>query len=47
VLGEIEVTVGEEGAVRGVVVLGVEVLQIFVLQVGDEFRLTTRVELVL
>lgn len=47
VLGKIEVTVGEEGTVRGVVVLRVEVLQIFILQVRNEFGLTTRVELVL
>jgi hypothetical protein len=47
VLGKIEVTVRKEGAIRGVVVFRVEVLQIFILQVRNEFGLTTRVELVL
>lgn len=46
-LCEIEISIRQECAVRWVIVFGMEVLQIFVLKIWNEFRLTTRVELIL
>jgi len=39
-LGEVQITIGEELRVRGVIVLLVEVYELLILQIGDEFGLT-------